>query len=225
MVSVASVRPRHDASARTLGERLSAKIHPWMPKDIAWQLSPLQPADSAFPNRLTKRQREFSAGRSVASELLKTFGVSERVGVNADRSPAWPKGFAGSISHSDHWVWCAVAGRSGYRSVGIDTEPIVDESTAQQLHEQIATETEWQIATIPSLDQCQRFTLIFSAKEAFYKCWYPMTGTVLNPKQIEVCQLDENRITMKRNSDPFQLEIRYLIYGDNVFTATWWREN
>jgi len=81
------------------------------------------PRDSSAAK--AKRQREFAAGRRCCESLLKQFGNSEQVWANADRSPAWPLGFTGSISHSKNWTWAAVAEQTELVSVGIDTEPVL----------------------------------------------------------------------------------------------------
>ena len=67
----------------------------------------------------TRRQREFAEGRACARTLLDRFGNWEEVGVAEDRSPIWPHGFTGSISHSNSWVWTAVAESDNAASLGI----------------------------------------------------------------------------------------------------------
>ena len=48
------------------------------------------------------RQAEFVAGRFAALHALKAAGCSsiEEITVNGDRSPRWPEGFVGSITHT-----------------------------------------------------------------------------------------------------------------------------
>ena len=186
----------------------------------------------------SKRKHEFTKGRRIASKLLGRFGETRSVGVAADRSPIWPNGFVGSISHSTEFVWVAVGSQSTIRSVGIDTEPIVSEATRQLLSPEIATLDEWLIAKSLGLDPQATFTIVFSAKEAFYKCWYPITGLYFGFLDVSVDAIDKNRICLSmcksnpklsKNESaesqtremPKTLEVFYRIHQANVFSATW----
>jgi len=56
-----------------------------------------QAVDRAVP----KRQREFAAGRMAARQAMAQIGKTPApIPVNTDRSPHWPEGVVGSISHS-----------------------------------------------------------------------------------------------------------------------------
>ena len=87
-----------------------------------------------FSRNSTKRQREFAAGRSCTAVLLNRWNITEEVGVAQDRSPIWPDGFVGSISHSDRWVWAAVAKSEDRPAIGIDTETVVSSETLSLIH-------------------------------------------------------------------------------------------
>ena len=184
----------------------------------------------------TKRAREFAHGRKITSTLLSQFNETGIVGVAADRSPIWPPGFIGSISHSDHFVWGVVGKDSAAISIGIDTEIIVDKKTQAQLRAEIATTTEWQIAEAMELDRRATFTLVFSAKEAFYKCCYPMNGEYFGFKDVMIESLDDKKIRLAmRQSNPHlanpsfsgeahmpsTLDVFFYIYQGSVFTLTW----
>ena len=176
----------------------------------------------------TKRKREFQAGRDLAAELLATHDEFEPVGVNDDRSPHWPAGFVGSISHSNHWVWAAVAQSSALRSIGIDTEPIVDGVTRQQILFEIATEDEWAIAESLGLNQEEIVSVVFSAKEAFYKCWYPVTPSYFGFEHATIELIADDRIRIRNletnpnhGIGPESLDVFFLVKGNDVFTVTW----
>ena len=180
-------------------------------------------------NQRTKRQREFDAGRASASHQLASLGHYDAVGVNQDRSPNWPDGFVGSISHSDHWTWTAIGRDSDLQSIGIDTEILVDETTAHELRDEIATDQEWAAVEGVGLNFRQAFTVVFSAKEAFYKCWYPMTKRFLEFRHavVDLANPDRLRICLAtRHCDfdaaPFSLDVAFLIHGDDVFSLTSW---
>lgn len=179
----------------------------------------------------TKRQREFDAGRSCAAVLLNRWDVAEEVGVAKDRSPIWPDGFAGSISHSDRWVWVAVAKSEDRPAIGIDTEIVGSPETCDMLANDIVTESE-RLAIKPlGLSPQVAFTLAFSAKEAFYKCWYPITKSFFEFKQVAIqsCTANTIRIISLDSNPNFKiapawLDVHYLATDSDVFTATWMKQ-
>ena len=70
---------------------------------------------------VAKRKAEFIAGRIACRRLLDSYGNSGQVSINADRSPAWPDGFTGSISHDGRIACAVVLPRAGENSgIGID---------------------------------------------------------------------------------------------------------
>ena len=74
---------------------------------------------------VAKRQREFAAGRVLARGLFLELGVPADFELlnRADRSPAWPRGVVGSITHCDTLVAVAVARAADAAGIGIDVEP------------------------------------------------------------------------------------------------------
>ena len=176
----------------------------------------------------TKRQREFAAGRACAATLLNRWNVAEEVGVAEDRSPIWPDGYAGSISHSNNWVWSAIAKSARTSSLGIDTEIVVSPDTREMLNKNIVTEQERLILEPLGLSPETSFTLAFSAKEAFYKCWYPITREFFGFKQvaIESCTADTIRISSLDSNPNFHLtpswlDVHFVATDRDVFNATW----
>lgn len=123
-----------------------------------------------------KRKKEFTAGRSLARLLLRKFNIASSIGKNDDRSPQWPAGIVGSISHTDHHCAVALGPSANFRSIGLDIEIIGHVKT--ELWAALFTETE-RNALAQTQDPDRRAmlaTLFFSAKEAFYKYQYPLTG-------------------------------------------------
>ena len=94
--------------------------------------------------------------------------------MGTDRRPLWPDGMVGSITHT-HGYCAAVAARSdNVRAIGLDTEQAGRVKPELWRRICVAEEISW----LNGLTQPQRelaSTLIFSAKEAFYKCQYPVT--------------------------------------------------
>lgn len=155
---------------------------------------------------VTKRRREFAAGRHLARRALARLGepgeFDDVVLLNgADRAPRWPEGVVGSITHTgagDQGYCAVVLGRdSQLAAVGIDAEeakPLEPELWSFVLtpDERAALERE------PEATRGLLAKVVFSAKECFYKAQYPLTGQFLGFQQV--------RITLIPGSRQFQAE-------------------
>ncbi len=145
--------------------------------------------DLEFPFVLAssaKRRRDFAAGRTCARRALARFGIEAGpLPIALNRTVAWPAGFIGSITHTEGYCAAAVARLADYSSLGIDAEGIgnVDE----RLEEAICVPSERErLRRAGSAERRLLSTLIFSAKEAFYKWQYPLTGKWLDFHEVEI---------------------------------------
>ena len=147
----------------------------------------LTPAEAlAVARGVPKRVREFAAGRHAARAALRHLGlVPGELLPRPDRTPAWPGGIVGSLSHTVGFC-AAVAGRAErFLGLGFDVE-VVGRVTGE-LHERILTAGERRQLAAVAPDRRDRLaTLVFSAKEAFYKSQYPATGEWLEFADIEL---------------------------------------
>ena len=131
---------------------------------------------------------------------------------NADRSPAWPPGCHGGITHTQGHCAAAVALASDCAGVGIDAEVAgrVDET----LERRICTPGE--IARLRRMDEAERrltATLIFSAKEAFYKCQSHLADAIRGFHEVEI-ELGEGRfLVLPRKALPLALRALPSIAG------------
>jgi 4'-phosphopantetheinyl transferase EntD len=136
---------------------------------------------------IPRRKREFHAGRACAGNAMNALGL-KRVPIPAanDRSPVWPDGVVGSISHCDTLCVAAVGLKAdGYLSMGLDVEPA--EALPADLFDAICTrqEQDW-LEDRPSSERALLVRTIFSAKEATYKCQYPLTGMMMDFQDLEI---------------------------------------
>jgi 4'-phosphopantetheinyl transferase EntD len=140
------------------------------------EASGLHPAEAAHVrDAAPKRRAEFAAGRRCAREALAHLGyVDFALLPNADRSPRWPSGVAGSLTHTDGYCAAVVADARRIRAIGVDAE-IVGRVTEETWPQLFAAGDAAQIAAVPSAERARLATIIFSAKEAFYKCQYALT--------------------------------------------------
>ena len=147
----------------------------------------LLPAEAqCVASAVAKRRQEFAAGRACARLLLAQFGVLDfALRMADDRRPLWPDGLAGSITHTEHFCAVVVAETSRLRAVGIDSE--ISGSVKPALWRSICTapERRW-LETLEPSQQGAAATLIFSAKEAFYKLQYPLMRQKLRFQDVTV---------------------------------------
>lgn len=133
-----------------------------------------------------KRVEEFAAGRLCARLLLREFGIRQfALEVGAHRQPLWPENVVGSITHTTGFCAAVAARKENLRSVGIDTE--IAGSVKTELWRGICTPSEaaW-LQALPEAEQIAAATLIFSAKEAFYKCQFTVTQERLGFHDVSV---------------------------------------
>ena len=142
-----------------------------------------------------QRTAELTAGRHCARLALAALDPSlPRMPLLADArgAPLWPAGFVGSITHCPGWTG-AVAARStrpvlgrGIRGIGLDAEPL--EPLPPGVLDVIASRSEREAlaalaAARPGIPWDR---LLFSAKEATYKAWYPLTEVVVGHDAVRV---------------------------------------
>lgn len=143
--------------------------------------SPLTPREARCINRaIPKRRREFQAGRAAARAALHALGVDNFDLIpSVHRNPLWPDGIVGSITHTVDRCAAAVARQTHITSLGIDIE------TGQELPSELiaivcAEDERHELLHIPDRSPSFWAKVIFSAKEAFFKAYFPQTGTFLD---------------------------------------------
>jgi 4'-phosphopantetheinyl transferase EntD len=123
------------------------------------------------------RLSEFAQGRQHARQALEQFGVKgASIPMSADRSPVWPQGFAGSISHvpanvqrgQQGWVIAAVARSKHCAGLGIDLERTDMLMPEHWSHYMTGQELTW-IARQPVSNRSDLAHGLWSAKEAVMK--------------------------------------------------------
>lgn len=124
-----------------------------------------------------KRRAEFVAGRWLARQALQHLGADDyAVDVGLQRAPVWPKGFVGSISHTNSMAVCAVARSRDIGKLGVDIEEYIADEMAQSVFASVVTQAERILFKRYSRYQHVLLTLIFSAKESLFKALFPSVG-------------------------------------------------
>lgn len=171
-----------------------------------------------------KRRAEFGDARWCAHRALQELGVSDPGPIlKGERGmPLWPRGYTGSMTHTDGFRAAVVAPIAQVRSLGIDAEP------AMELPDGVLN----QIARPGELAQIDRLTaagvdfadrLLFCAKEAVYKAWFPMTHRWLGFDDAEIDLREDGTfiayLLVRPTPVPF-IEGRWVRRSDYVIAST-----
>ncbi|MFT4012089.1 MAG: 4-phosphopantetheinyl transferase [Paracoccus sp. (in: a-proteobacteria)] len=160
--------------------------------DLADEPAPLLPAEAAgLARAVPKRQREFAAGRQALRLALARAGhlipPDRPIAALPDRRPDLPRHVLASLSHAGGFC-IAIASPPGGPSIGVDLEP-----AHRPLPEGLAE------AVAPYRACPDRPLLAFCAKEAMFKAQYPLTGRMLDFREVPaVIRGDRVRACMGR---------------------------
>jgi len=134
--------------------------------------------EAAIATADPRRQAEFAAGRECAhAALAELGGPAEAVPPGRAGEPRWPAGIVGSLTHCAGYRACAAARTQTVPAIGIDAEP-ARRPLAAGLIETVATgaERRWLADLRAARPELPWDLLLFCAKEAVYKAWFPLTG-------------------------------------------------
>jgi 4'-phosphopantetheinyl transferase EntD len=187
--------------------------------------SQLYPAElQHLGNALPQRRGEFAAGRSCARRALAAFGVLPcSLPKLADGSPLWPRGFTGSISHTHGFCGAVAARTADALAAGLDLETLAPLET--EFVAEICTPQERaQVESLPAAAAARLAMLLFSAKEAFYKCQHPLTHHWLDFQDVDLQAHADGRIELIRMAAPampVRFAGRYGFDSAHVLTGFW----
>jgi 4'-phosphopantetheinyl transferase EntD len=134
----------------------------------------------AVVRAVESRRVEFARGRECARRALARLGGPEApIGVGEQRQPVWPPGFVGSITHCRGLVAAVAARRDRIAALGLDAEPLG--SLAEEVREETLLPDEWPGGLPAGFD-----TVLFSAKESVHKAVFPISGVLLDFRDVVV---------------------------------------
>ena len=136
-------------------------------------LTPRPEEEPLIAKSVAKRRNEFITVRHCARLALGELGVPPVPILKGDKGePCWPDGVVGSLTHCTGYRGAVVGRSAAVRSVGIDAEP--HDVLPQGVLDAIALEEErHEITALPKSLHWDR--ILFCAKEATYKAWFPLT--------------------------------------------------
>nr|WP_202239666.1 4'-phosphopantetheinyl transferase superfamily protein [Streptomyces sp. SN-593] len=154
--------------------------------------------EAAIAKAVDKRRREFTTVRFCARRALAGLGYGPVPFVPGERgAPSWPSGVVGSMTHCDGYRAATVAPGTEVASLGIDAEPALP--LPQGVFDVVTIEAEH-----GRLDALARTRpdvpwdrLLFCAKEAVYKAWFPLTRRWLGFEEAHVTLREDGGFTAR----------------------------
>lgn len=177
---------------------------------------------------VTKRKHEFSTGRLCSRKVLEQLNQPAcPILIGAKREPIWPQGITGSISHDGDHCIVSAASKIDVYSIGVDLA--LAEPLNENLIKMICTKED--IRCIQSLGESKfamdPYKLIFSIKEAVYKCLFPIVNEFFDFQDVSICLNPTNVISFTLLNDrlfsslDLDFKSRFLAIDKYIFTIVW----
>lgn len=136
-------------------------------------LAALPEEEPLIARSVDKRRNEFITVRHCARVALGELGLPPVPILKGEKGePCWPDGVVGSLTHCTGYRGAVVGRTDAVRSVGIDAEPH-DVLPDGVLNAITLEEERHEISALPAGLHWDR--ILFCAKEATYKAWFPLT--------------------------------------------------
>jgi 4'-phosphopantetheinyl transferase EntD len=134
---------------------------------------PLPEEEPLIAKSVAKRRNEFVTVRYCARLALAEIGVPPVPILKGDKGePCWPDGVVGSLTHCEGYRGAVVGRQDAVRSIGIDAEPHGE--LPKGVLEAISLPAErTELGGLGTQLHWDR--ILFCAKEATYKAWFPLT--------------------------------------------------
>jgi len=137
------------------------------------ELAPMFEEEPLIARSVAKRRNEFITVRYCARLALGELGYPPVPILKGDKGePCWPDGVVGSLTHCAGYRGAVVGRGTEVRSVGVDAEPhdVLPDGVLDAIS---LPEERSQLAALPASVYWDR--ILFCAKEATYKAWFPLT--------------------------------------------------
>lgn len=137
------------------------------------------------PRACRRKQLEFASGRAAAHFALNQIGFSNPFPIlrGPKGEPLWPERIAGSITHCYPWSVAVAVKCPNLPTIGVDLET-TERVQGTDISELVCGDTE--LDWVHSGNSLKRLAMIFSAKEAVYKAFYPRCKRYIDFKDVEL---------------------------------------
>jgi 4'-phosphopantetheinyl transferase EntD len=177
---------------------------------------------AAVAGAVAERRREFGTVRHCARNALLQIGVpAVPILPDSDRAPRWPAGVVGSMTHCAGYRAAAVARSGELRGVGIDAEPHAA-LPAEALELVLRGEERARLPALASARPGVHWDrVLFCAKEAVYKAWFPLTRRWLDFADVSTTpHIDGTFRARLAGVDPDSFSGRWVVDRGLVVAAT-----
>jgi 4'-phosphopantetheinyl transferase EntD len=167
------------------------------------ELAPLPEEEPLIARSVAKRRNEFITVRYCARQALGELGLPPVPILKGDKGePCWPDGVVGSLTHCEGFRGAVVGKRDEVRSLGIDAEPhdVLPNGVLGAIS--LPGERAELSVLSPGLHWDR---ILFCAKEATYKAWFPLTHRWLGFEDAHIT------FTVDGSGDTGTFESRILI--------------
>lgn len=186
----------------------------------------------ALDRAVLKRKVEYLAGRFCALSALREAGYRGHTSLPAiaDRSPEWPDGWQGSISHCTDVALAIAADRARFGGLGVDIENVLEDCDLGQIAENVLFDGERRLLRGLGLGYNKLVTLGFSLKESLYKALCPQEGATLefhHSRLLDLCPVTKTfAIELRGGMHPrfprdSQFQGTFLMNSWHVLSAIW----
>jgi 4'-phosphopantetheinyl transferase EntD len=137
------------------------------------ELSPMPQEEPLIARSVAKRRNEFVTVRHCARLAMGQLGIPDAPILKGEKGdPLWPDGLVGSLTHCEGYRGAVVGRSAAVRSVGIDAEPhgVLPDGVLDAISLPVERH---EIGSLPAGLHWDR--ILFCAKEATYKAWFPLT--------------------------------------------------
>jgi len=186
----------------------------------------LFPEEAACVARaVDSRRREFTCGRLCARRALGRLAVdSFPLVVGPDRAPLWPPEVVGSLTHTAGLCSVVVARRGPVEGLGLDIEQA--SALDVDLVGEICSAGELAcLSGAPAPPSTDWPKVLFSIKEAVFKCVYPVVGRYFGFHEVEIQVTDDQRFEVRSRIPELPPHIkprgRFVVEGGLIFAGCW----
>jgi 4'-phosphopantetheinyl transferase EntD len=169
------------------------------------------------------RVAERRTARQCARQALRELGAIGELSEGSS-GPVWPSGVVGSISHKSGSCVAVVAQEADAQAIGVDVERATPPLTSATKRLVLGSDNE---SPRPRKAHCgyqaDWMRVIFSAKEATYKAWYPLGKEFLEPTEINLT-FDETRPIFEASvgrASQYRFEGSYTVVDQLIASACW----